>query len=430
MWRLIAYDNIGREVVSLEVDGGEVTIGRETDRRVVLPSPAVSRRHACILLEGEQATVIDEGSANGVLIDGVRIDAPTPVPPGARIDIAEFRLQLERLPDEAVAQPGDAGEPGPEPLRLVAEGGPFDGRVFELPAGRVVLGRAADCALVFDDPSLSRKHCALQQTGAAAIELEDLNSSNGTYVNGRRVESGVASVGDVLRFGELKFRLEGEGATGEPFDEPAGAARGRRILYGVAATAAVVLAIGLVVWVVRLRAAGPRGREAIARIAEQAAAHVRTGKERLADGAFDAAAAEFRQALELDPLDAEARHLKSIAEAEPQNDRTAQQLRIKGRLASDRAGLAAALPLLDQIPSESSFREPAAKDLTAKLVSFGEAQCRARRWSDCAWAICKAREVAPPTARPLTATPAAEASLREAEKRLARDRSHTPCKLR
>jgi DNA-binding NtrC family response regulator len=57
------------------------------------------------------------------------------------------------------------------------------------PAGEVVIGRDAGCDVRIDDPSLSRRHVRLRITGG--ITIEDLGSSNGTFVAGRRLEPGV-----------------------------------------------------------------------------------------------------------------------------------------------------------------------------------------------------------------------------------------------
>ena len=98
MWRVTAYDRDNREVGRLEVPGGEITIGRDPDRRLVLPSASVSRRHARLVLDGPQPYVMDEGSANGVIVNGVRIAAPTAIVPGIRVDIADFHLEFEQGP--------------------------------------------------------------------------------------------------------------------------------------------------------------------------------------------------------------------------------------------------------------------------------------------------------------------------------------------
>src|SRR6201999_1480745 len=90
---------------------GELTIGRDADRQLILPSASVSRRHARMYVEGGQPCIVDEGSANGVIVDGVRITQPTYVHPGSRIDVAEFRIEVESL--------GAGAQPPPERISRV-----------------------------------------------------------------------------------------------------------------------------------------------------------------------------------------------------------------------------------------------------------------------------------------------------------------------
>jgi pSer/pThr/pTyr-binding forkhead associated (FHA) protein len=444
VWRVTAFDREGREVASLEAEHGEVTIGRETDRQLILPAASVSRRHARLLFGGPQPMIVDEGSANGVVVNGARIAAPTPVGPGVRIDLAEFTLvvapaprtetvpPIEGPPEDPAASWSDGSDAPLQSIRLVAEGGVWNGRMFELTGAQVSVGRAVDNDLVFDDPSLSRKHAVLRQLGNNRVDVEDLKSSNGTFVNDRRIDRATAAVGDALRFGEVQFRIEGETAIQSIAPRPRSSSSPRQelLVWGGAGVLALGLAFGVTVLFVRSRSSSPEGKEAIAKIAEQAAAHVKTGKDRLADRAFAAAEAEFQQALELDPADGEARRLKTLAASEPQNERLAQQIRIRAKLAVDRAALGNVVPMLLQLPSESTFHEPTARELATRLITFGETQCKSKRFADCAWSICKAREIAPPSARSVVAAAAAETALKEAEKKLARDRSYVPCKLR
>ena len=65
--------------------------------------------------------------------------------------------------------------------------GPGTGQVLPVPAGQpVTLGRSAQASYAFDDPLLSRKHCAIESRGDLC-RIVDLQSRNGTYVNGQRV---------------------------------------------------------------------------------------------------------------------------------------------------------------------------------------------------------------------------------------------------
>ncbi|MSP60498.1 MAG: FHA domain-containing protein [Myxococcales bacterium] len=434
MWRVTAFDRDGREIARLEVNGGELTIGRDTDRQLVLPSASVSRRHARLVLDGPQPFVVDEGSANGVIVNGVRIAGPTAVVPGVRVDIAEFHLEFEVPPPmtEAVSPISARQPPVADPddvIRLIAEGGPFDGRIYEIPPGDLTVGRAVDNDVVLDDPSLSRKHCRLRRAGAGRIELEDLGSSNGTFVNGRKVGKGAAGPGDTVRFGELGFRVEGasSGGTRSSQASPGGgggraSSLGTWLVWGGVALVVIGLGVGAAIFFLHKGSGG--GKDAITLMAEQAAALVKAGKEKMADKKFDGAAADFEAAIKIDPANGEVRRLKSLAEAEPQHEKLGRQVAVKADL-GDRSSFESAMRFLAQIPVESMFRAPNGTKLSKKLVGFGDAQCRQRKYADCAWAICKAYDVAPPDARPGSD---ASALLKEAEKKLVKDKTYTPCK--
>ena len=437
MWRITAFDRDGREVARLDANAGEVSIGRDNDRQLVLPSASVSRKHARLVLDGPQPYILDEGSANGVIVNGVRIAGPTAVVPGVRVDIAEFHLEFElpqapiqhaapmtqavapiseRLPHVAP----DSGGGEDDPIRLVAEGGPFDGHIYDVPHGELGVGRAVDNEIVLDDPSLSRKHARVRRAGGGRIELEDLGSSNGTFVNGRRVGKGSAGPGDTVRFGELSFRVEGPIASGTRSHPPA--SNNGWILWAAAVAVVVLLGAGAAVFFLRKPASNGGGA---GNSEEIAVAKLKSGKEKLAEKKFDAALADFSEAIRLDPINAaEARRLKVLAEGEPQNEKTMKKVLAQSAL-GDRSSIESAVRSFGQIPPESGFRLATGQKLSKSLVTFGEAQCKAKKWLDCAWAVCKAYDVAPPDSHPGSD---ATATLKDAEKHLARDKSYTPCK--
>lgn len=74
------------------------------------------------------------------------------------------------------------------------------------PGRRVVLGRAPENELVVAHPSVSRRHAELELT-AAGLAVKDLESANGTRVNGERQEEAVLLPGDQVTFGSIEFRL-------------------------------------------------------------------------------------------------------------------------------------------------------------------------------------------------------------------------------
>jgi diguanylate cyclase (GGDEF)-like protein len=87
------------------------------------------------------------------------------------------------------------------------------GEVIEVPAAGLELGRSAACGLCLDEPGISRHHARLEPSAdGGALRLVDLNSTNGVYVNGRRVPAAPHPVtlqaGDVVRAGSHAFKLK------------------------------------------------------------------------------------------------------------------------------------------------------------------------------------------------------------------------------
>jgi pSer/pThr/pTyr-binding forkhead associated (FHA) protein len=78
---------------------------------------------------------------------------------------------------------------------------------FRIPPGRIkTIGRAPGADFIVDATLVSRLHCRLS-AGAAELHVEDLDSTNGTYVNGERVERAALRVGDRLGVGEVEFHV-------------------------------------------------------------------------------------------------------------------------------------------------------------------------------------------------------------------------------
>ena len=77
----------------------------------------------------------------------------------------------------------------------------YRGTRFPIRRGETLLGRSAYCSIVLSNPLASRQHCALR-LDAGSLVIEDLESANGTWVNGERVEQARALLpGDLLRVG-------------------------------------------------------------------------------------------------------------------------------------------------------------------------------------------------------------------------------------
>ena len=81
------------------------------------------------------------------------------------------------------------------------------GQTFDLKLGSsLVVGRALTSDIPVFDPTISRRHAEVTHE-ESGIEVRDLGSSNGTFVNGARVTESHLNVGDVITFGKVTFRL-------------------------------------------------------------------------------------------------------------------------------------------------------------------------------------------------------------------------------
>src|SRR5579863_6959156 len=88
--------------------------------------------------------------------------------------------------------------------KLLAVSGPLKNSSFALPAGEMPIGRDAANLLAINDPSLSRRHCVLARQGEGWA-ICDLQSRNGTFVNGVAVKEAPLAHGDQISVGDSVF---------------------------------------------------------------------------------------------------------------------------------------------------------------------------------------------------------------------------------
>ena len=196
----------------LQFAADRIRIGRDPDNDVVLDSHAVSRHHAEIIGQSGIYQIIDLGSTNGIKIG----DAKVPdlfLTDGISVTLGEHQLTFSidepaaaktLLLDPGVMARGLAQEAerhrAPAPLYLLyrQQG---QTRSLKIVAGtRYVLGRSPDADLVVDNNMASKRHAVIHAEGDR-FYLRDLDSSNGTLLNGRVISQEPLSVGDEIFIG-------------------------------------------------------------------------------------------------------------------------------------------------------------------------------------------------------------------------------------
>jgi len=249
--RLVSLTD-GREYVIM---ASSLVMGREAGCDVVVPGKDVSRRHAEIVPSPKGYLLIDS-STNGVFVNDVRVQGQRVLTRGDVIRLGEesFRFYADAAaasaPAPAPPRPAPAPAPPPPPpapvgaesrLQNTSFGMPATPRPGTVPAAPLAnflvrsgslkgqrllvktpianIGRAEYNDLVIPDESVSTSHAKLQRREGVWV-LVDLESTNGTFVDGDRIKADTPiAPGSMVRFGDIQLVFE-------PTDDALGVAKG------------------------------------------------------------------------------------------------------------------------------------------------------------------------------------------------------------
>lgn len=192
---------------------GAVTIGRAEDNAIVLQSVEVSRHHAKIESVGNGWTITDLGSSNGTLLNGTRLAQQETEPFGVNdhVQIGPFTLGVEPAVVSPAPAPRASAPASPPPPFAPPPERPEkrNGKIDLNKQATVKLGRAPDNDLVIDHPQASRYHAAIERVNQT-VQVTDLGSTNGTYVNGQRITGPTTlKEGDTIQIASYRLVLRG-----------------------------------------------------------------------------------------------------------------------------------------------------------------------------------------------------------------------------
>jgi len=132
-----------------------------------------------------------------------------PEEPVETISLRQLRIISRQGDTDVVPMPQSRIVPTSWTANLVQIGppGPGLGRRHAIEQVTITLGRDSQCSLQIADGSVSRMHAHIEPRADGGYRLSDLNSRNGTYVNGSRVSSSDLNDGDYVQLGECVFRF-------------------------------------------------------------------------------------------------------------------------------------------------------------------------------------------------------------------------------
>ncbi len=366
-FRLHFQDLSGNSLLVHAFEEGEVTIGRSDDCTVSLKSGSVSRKHARFFVHLGRAYVEDLRSANGVVVNGARINGVHALAGPTVVVIGDHVVKFEPVTEAPAAiRPEPTPEVSAPQWRptLVRLESARDER-FPLIGAAARIGRSSKSDIQIVDASISRMHAEIR-IEADSVILVDLSSANGSLVNGQRVGQPVRlTEGDIVQLGDISLLFTGDPDQVDPLTvvlPNSNAARPGDRLYVVAGVLAVIVIVVATAVIFASLNRGPSESESLQTVLSTAAAAEATGDWASAEGAWTAALAITPQdATVLAGLDRARQELASQREferCETQLDAaTALQA---GDPATAIAALVEAQTCFDATRPESSFAARAA----------------------------------------------------------------------
>ncbi len=172
-----------------------VSIGRDPASDIVIPLRTVSRTHATLQRTSTGYVILDQQSANGLLLRGQRVQQHA-LQHGDTLTIADALGNYVTLAYEDLA----ANET--PPLNTLA---------LALGQDALTIGRAPDNALCLAHPLVSAHHAVLQRD-EGGVFLTDLGSTNGTYVQGQRISRVQLQAGNLIQIAGYQFIYREQGS--------------------------------------------------------------------------------------------------------------------------------------------------------------------------------------------------------------------------
>jgi len=180
------------------------TIGRNSRNSLMIDSEGICDFHAELVNDNETLSLINKAGGTGVWVNGLPISETSSVMAGDKITLGELELELIDPKHNIATQ---------EPIlkktdwSLFSKASWLEKNSFPI-TKKLVIGRDASCDITLPLEHLSRQHCSVEIRSGLLIVC-DLESANGTYLNGERIKESPAKAGDKIKLDVITFEVRG-----------------------------------------------------------------------------------------------------------------------------------------------------------------------------------------------------------------------------
>lgn len=180
------------------------SIGSATSNNLVVKDQGISPVHARLITKDNKFYIKDNNSSDGCFVNNQRVTQKQ-LTPGDLVRLGA--VEIEILPPQDPMKQAAVNDEAIQ-WSLVADSSWLSGQEFNIPAAQAVIGRGSQCDITIPGTHLSRQHAELTIKGNL-LQVRDLGSANGTFINDERISEGVARPGDRLRLDVYSFRVIG-----------------------------------------------------------------------------------------------------------------------------------------------------------------------------------------------------------------------------
>lgn len=198
-----------KEHKDFELVGDSFTIGSSDEADIKIEAIGLNAIHATLVKDGQDYSLQINNPACMASVNGRLVKETKEVREGDLMIISQVHCKLE---GETVEQKDDNRTRIRMALpKYVLRGvsGVYFGKTFPL-RGKTSLGRHSDNDIFVNVDGISRKH-AVVTVLADGLEIEDMDSSNGTYVNGEKITKKALVIGDEIKLDNIRFLIQSPG---------------------------------------------------------------------------------------------------------------------------------------------------------------------------------------------------------------------------
>jgi pSer/pThr/pTyr-binding forkhead associated (FHA) protein len=206
------------EHAPVSLNEGNNRIGSAPGAQIVLEREGIAPWHCDISYSQGVASVTPASPDAQVSLNGQPVSQSETVRAGDALQIGPVQARVVAVERSAApaARPAPVDDSGATRVRVAVPrfvlrgvSGAAFGKTYPV-AGAQVIGRSSECDISIASEEISRRHAQVKPS-PEGLMVEDLGSSNGTFINGKRVQNGILKPGEELRLDNIRFLLVAPG---------------------------------------------------------------------------------------------------------------------------------------------------------------------------------------------------------------------------